>query len=303
MGVKILSKRRALNRSWGGDLFINLLLLLFGVVMVLPMVYAICSALKPLDEFFVFPPRFFVRNPTLQNFSDLFRIFASSRVPLARYIFNTLFIAVLGTIGQVIIASLCAYAIAKLRFPGKNVMFKIVVTALMFNTTVTSITSFLVMNTLGLIDNWLSILLPTFCSALGLYLMKQFMEQMVPDTLLEAARIDGSGELRTFFCIVMPMVKPAWLTLVVFAFQGLWNTAATPYIYSEELKTINYALSQLMTTAAAAGSANAGAASGTIARSGAMAAGTVQTMLVPIIMFVITQSSIVETMATSGMKD
>ena len=126
--------------------------------------------------------------------------------------------------------------------------------------------------------------------------MKQFMEQMVPDALLEAARIDGSGELRIFFCIVMPMVKPAWLTLVVFAFQGLWNTAATPYIYSEKLKTINYALSQLMTTAM-------GAATGTIARSGAMAAGTVLTMLVPIIMFVITQSSIVETMATSGMKD
>ena len=296
MSVKILTKRRALNRSWGGDLFINILLLLFGVIMVLPMVYAICNALKPLDEFFVFPPRFFVRNPTLQNFSDLFRIFATSRVPLARYIFNTLFIAVVGTIGQVIIASLCAYAIAKLRFRGKNIMFKIVVTALMFNTTVTSITSFLVVNTLGLIDNWLSILLPTFCSSLGLYLMKQFMEQMVPNALLEAARIDGSGELRIFFCIVMPMVKPAWLTLVVFAFQGLWNTAATPYIYSEKLKTINYALSQLMTTAM-------GAATGTIARSGAMAAGTVLTMLVPIIMFVITQSSIVETMATSGMKD
>ena len=287
--MKLRIKQRALNRSWGGDVFINTMLLIFGLIMVLPMIYAVLSAFKPLDEFFVFPPRFFVRNPTVQNFSELFRQFSNSRVPLSRYIFNTFFVAVLGTAGQVVFASMCAYAISKLRFPGKEIMFKIVVMALMFNTTVTSITNFMVVKTLGLLDNYMAIVLPTFCSALGLYLMKQFIDQMVPDTLIEAARIDGSGEFRTFFRIVMPAVKPAWLTLIVFAFQGLWNTGASPFIYKEELKSVNYALSQIL--------------AGGVVRSGVAAAGTFLTMLVPIVIFVFAQANIVETMATSGMKE
>lgn len=287
--MNILKKKRTFNRSYGGDVFINLILLLFGILMALPMLYAVSNSLKPLDEFFLFPPRFWVRNPTLRNFADLFRLFANSRVPLSRYMFNTLFVAVFGTTGQVILSSMCAYAISKLRFPGKNVMFQIVVLALMFNATVTATTSFLVIRYLGLLDTYGSLILPAFSSALGLYLMKQFIDQMVPDTVLEAARIDGSNEFTVFFHIVMPIVKPAWLTLIVFAFQGLWNTSSNAYIFREDLKSINYALSQVL--------------AGGISRSGAAAAGTVLTMLVPIIMFVATQSNIVETMATSGMKE
>ena len=219
----------------------------------------------------------------------LFFLFSNARVPLARYLFNTVLVTVVGTAGQVIISSMCAYAIAKLRFPGRELIFRIIVVSLMFNSVVTGITNFLVIRALGLLDTYWAVILPTFSSSLGLYLMKQFMEQMVPDTVLEAAKIDGAGAGYTFFRIVMPMVRPAWLTLIIFAFQSLWNTGASPYVFSEQLKTINYALSQVL--------------AGGVVRTGAAAAGTVLTMLVPIVMFLFTQSNVVETMATSGMKD
>ena len=210
-------------------------------------------------------------------------------MPLSRYLFNTVFVTVVGTAGQVIVSSMCAYAIAKLRFPGREVIFRIIVVSLMFNSVVTGITNFLVIRALGLLDTYWAVIVPTFSSSLGLYLMKQFMEQMVPDTVLEAAKIDGAGAGYTFFRIVMPMVRPAWLTLIIFAFQSLWNTGASPYVFSEQYKTVNYALSQVL--------------AGGVARTGAAAAGTVLTMLVPIVMFLFTQSNVVETMATSGMKD
>ncbi len=285
----MLKKRRSYNRSYGGDAFIFLVLGVFSVLMLLPMIYAFSNALKPLDELFIYPPRFFARNPNLQNFKTLFLLFDNARVPLSRYLFNTVFVTVVGTAGQVIVSSMCAYAIAKLRFPGREVIFRIIVVSLMFNSVVTGITNFLVIRALGLLDTYWAVIVPTFSSSLGLYLMKQFMEQMVPDTVLEAAKIDGAGAGYTFFRIVMPMVRPAWLTLIIFAFQSLWNTGASPYVFSEQYKTVNYALSQVL--------------AGGVARTGAAAAGTVLTMLVPIVMFLFTQSNVVETMATSGMKD
>ena len=287
--MNVLKKRRSYNRSYGGDAFIFLVLGVFSVLMLLPMIYAFSTALKPLDELFIYPPRFFARNPNLQNFKTLFLLFDNARVPLSRYLFNTVFVTVVGTAGQVIVSSMCAYAIAKLRFPGREVIFRIIVVSLMFNSVVTGITNFLVIRALGLLDTYWAVIVPTFSSSLGLYLMKQFMEQMVPDTVLEAAKIDGAGAGYTFFRIVMPMVRPAWLTLIIFAFQSLWNTGASPYVFSEQYKTVNYALSQVL--------------AGGVARTGAAAAGTVLTMLVPIVMFLFTQSNVVETMATSGMKD
>lgn len=287
--MNMLKRRRSYNRSYGGDAFIFLVLGVFSVLMLLPMIYAFSNALKPLDELFIYPPRFFARNPNLQNFKTLFLLFDNARVPLSRYLFNTVFVTVVGTAGQVIVSSMCAYAIAKLRFPGREMIFRIIVVSLMFNSVVTGITNFLVIRALGLLDTYWAVIVPTFSSSLGLYLMKQFMEQMVPDTVLEAAKIDGAGAGYTFFRIVMPMVRPAWLTLIIFAFQSLWNTGASPYVFSEQYKTVNYALSQVL--------------AGGVARTGAAAAGTVLTMLVPIVMFLFTQSNVVETMATSGMKD
>lgn len=278
-----------LNRSAGGDAGITVMLVLLGAFMFLPMVYAIMQALKPLDELWIFPPRFYVVNPTLKNFGDLFRLMSTSWVPFSRYIFNTVMISVIGTTGNLILSSLAAYALAKIKFPGREFFFQTIVLSLMFNSTVTGICNFIVMTALGWVDTYLAIIVPTFASTLGLYLMKQFMESSVSDAVLESARLDGASEFRTFLTIAMPMVKPAWLTLIVYSFQGLWNSGTSIYIYSEELKTFNYAISQIL--------------AGGIVRAGAGAASTVIMMIVPITVFVITQSNIIETMGSSGMKD
>ena len=278
-----------LNRSAGGDAGITVMLVLLGAFMFLPMVYAIMQALKPLDELWIFPPRFYVVNPTLKNFGDLFRLMSTSWVPFSRYIFNTVMISVIGTTGNLILSSLAAYALAKIKFPGREFFFQTIVLSLMFNSTVTGICNFIVMTALGWVDTYLAIIIPTFASTLGLYLMKQFMESSVSDAVLESSRLDGASEFRTFLTIAMPMVKPAWLTLIVYSFQGLWNSGTSIYIYSEELKTFNYAISQIL--------------AGGIVRAGAGAASTVIMMIVPITVFVITQSNIIETMGSSGMKD
>lgn len=286
---KFKSKKLYLNRSKGGNIVIFFFLLFVGIFMILPLVYAISSSLKPLSELWVYPPKFLVQNPTLSNFRDIFLLMSDSWVPFLRYLANTLTVAIVGTGGHVIISSLCAYALAKHNFPGREFIFKMVVLSLMFSAAVTAVPSFLIMSKLNLIDSLWSSILPAFCSSLGLYLMKQFMETSIPDSLIESAHIDGANEFVVFWRIVMPLVKPAWLTLVIFSFQALWNTTATSYIRSEEHKTLNYALAQIV--------------SGGIARQGAAAAASVVMMLLPILVFVVTQSNVVETVASSGMKD
>lgn len=276
-------------RSAGGDAGITVLLVLLGAFMFLPMLYVVMQSLKPLDELWMYPPKFIVMSPTFDNFKSLFSLMNISWVPFSRYIFNTVFTSVMGTFGHLFIASLAAYTMAKIKFPGGKLMFKTVQTSLMFNSTVTSITSFIIMSAFGWLDTYLAIIVPAWGSTLGLYLMKQFMDTNVPDTVLESARLDGSNELRTYWTIAMPMVKPAWLTLIVYSFQGLWNAGSSMYIHSEQLKSLNYAIGQIT--------------AGGIKRAGASAAAQVVMMLVPILVFVFSQSNIVETMGSSGMKD
>ncbi len=281
--------RVVLNRSAGGDFGISIFLVLMGLFMFLPMVYTVAQSLKPLDELWVFPPRFLVKSPTLKNFSDLLALMGSSWVPFSRYIFNTVLISVVGTFGNLFLASMAAYALSKIKFPGRKWMFQLIVMSLMFHSTVSALTNFLTMSSLHMIDTQWSIIVPAWGATLGLYLMKQFMESGVSDQVLESARLDGARELYVYWNIAMPMVKPAWLTLIVYTFKDLWNTGASIYIQSEELKTFNYAITQI-------------SADG-VTRAGAQAAGTVLMMLVPITVFVVTQSNIIETMASSGMKD
>jgi ABC-type glycerol-3-phosphate transport system permease component len=281
-------KKKAPNRSIAGDGLNIFVLVVVGVFMGLPLVYAISNALKPLEELFIFPPRFFVRNPTLNNFHDIFVLMSQSWVPFTRYIFNTVFITVVGTLGHLLVASLCAYALAKHQFPGKKIIFAIIVTSLMFAGQVTAIPNYIIMANINWLDSYLALIIPAIAKPLGLFLMKQFMEQ-IPDTLLEAARIDGAKEFHVFLKIGMPMVKPAWLTLIIFSFQDLWNLQGSNYIYSEELKTLPYALSQI--------------SAGGIARAGATSAVAVIMMIVPITIFIVSQSSIIETMASSGIKE
>ena len=287
--LRVRGHRVVLNRSAGGDTGITIVLAILGVFMFLPMYYVVIQSLKPLDELFMFPPRFYVINPTFDNFTDLVTLLSDSWVPFSRYIFNTVFITLCGTCGNLILSSMAAYSLAKLRFPGRNTIFQIIVMSLMFHSTVNQVTHFIILSSFGWIDTYLSIIVPSMASTMGLYLMKQFMESSVPDTVLESARLDGASEFRTFLIIAMPMVKPAWLTLIIECFKSLWNAGASIYIHSEELKSFNYAINQIVT--------------GGIARSGAGAAATVVMMLVPILVFVINQSKIIETMGSSGMKD
>jgi ABC-type glycerol-3-phosphate transport system permease component len=283
-----LKPQMKVNRSIWGNVLLFLFLGVFGAFMALPLIYSINNAFKPLDEIFLFPPRFFVRNPTLTNFSDLFQLMMGSWVPFTRYIFNTVFITLVGTVGHVLLASAAAYPLAKHKFLASKPMFAVIVLALMFSPHVTAIPNYMVIGSLGWIDTYWAIIVPAFAFPLGLYLMKQFMEQ-IPDALLEAAKIDGASEYRIFWTIVMPLVKPAWLTLTILLFQVLWGTDGGNMIYSEDLKTLNYALGQIL--------------AGGIARAGAGAAVALLLMSVPIILFVFTQSKIIQTMATSGMKD
>ncbi|MBQ7387255.1 MAG: carbohydrate ABC transporter permease [Clostridia bacterium] len=287
--LRVRGHKVVLNRSAGGDTGITVMLALLGALMFIPMYYVVIQSLKPLDELFMFPPRFYVINPTFDNFADLFTLMGDSWVPFSRYIFNTVFITICGTLGNLVFASMAAYSLAKLRFPGRNMIFQIIVMSLMFHSTVNQVTHFIILSSFGWIDTYLSIIVPSMATTMGLYLMKQFMETSVPDTVLESARLDGASEFRTFLIIAMPMVKPAWLTLMIECFKSLWNAGASIYIHSEELKTFNYAIQQII--------------SGGIARSGAGAAAIVVMMAVPIIVFVLNQSQIIETMGSSGMKD
>lgn len=285
---KKLIKRRKPNRSIVGDIFLYLFLALVALVMAFPIIYAVSSALKPLDELFMFPPKIFAQNPTLDNFSDLFVTMGKSWVTFSRYLFNTTFITAVGTFGHLIIASMGAFVLAKYEFPGGQTFFKIVTVAMMFTGYVTAIPNYLILNGLGWIDTYWSIIIPAFASPMGLFLMKQFMEGL-PTSLIEAAKIDGANEWKVFCGIVMPNVKPAWMTLIIFSVQSLWNNKAATYIYSEEKKTLVYALQQIQ--------------SGGIARTGQGAAVLVVVMIVPIAIFIFSESQILETMASSGLKD
>ncbi len=285
---KHLITRRHPNRSIAGDIGIYLLLLLFGIAMIFPLVYLVGSSLKPLDELFRFPPPIWPQHPTMDNFSDLFVTMGQSYVPFSRYLVNTVFITAVGTFGHLVIASMAAFVLAKYQFPGGRAFFAIVTTCLMFSGYVTGIPNYLIMSRLGMIDTYWALILPAFAAPIGLFLMKQFMEGL-PTALIEAATIDGAGQFRIFWSIVMPNVKPAWLTMIIFSVQGLWNTSAATVIYSEAKKTLVYALNQIQ--------------AGGIARTGQVAAANVIIVAVPILIFVFSQSRILETMASSGIKD
>lgn len=285
---KKLIKRRKPNRSIAGDIFLYLFLALVAFVMAFPIIYAVSSALKPLDELFKFPPTILAQHPTMDNFSDLFVTMGKSWVTFSRYLFNTVFITGLGTFGHLIIASMAAFVLAKYDFPGNALFFKLVTVAMMFTGYATAIPNYIILNKLGWIDTYWAIIIPAFASPMGLFLMKQFMEGL-PTSLIEAAKIDGASEWKVFTGIVMPNVKPAWMTLIIFSVQALWNNKAATFIYSEERKTLVYALQQIQ--------------AGGIARTGQAAAVLVVVMIVPIIIFIFSESQILETMASSGLKD
>ena len=281
-------KQKQLNRSKAGNGLLFVLMFICGIFMALPLVMIVNNALKPLDEIFQYPPRIFVKNPTMENFSDLFVLMNDSWVPFSRYILNTLIITVSGTVGHVIVASFAAYPLAKHSFPGKTIIFGLVVLSMMFSYNVTQIPNYMIITWLGMNNTYLALILPAWQYGMGLYLMKQFMEQ-IPNSLLESARLDGASEIRTFWTMVMPNVKPAWLTLAIFQFQQMWSQTGNQFLRSEQLKPLQYALQQIT--------------AGGTARAGAAAAVSFIIAAIPIIFFLVCQSNVIETMTTSGMKD
>ncbi|MDF2698488.1 MAG: transporter, permease protein [Haloplasmataceae bacterium] len=282
-----IKKKKRLNRSTAGNIVILLFLLIFSVFSAYPLIFIIANAFKPLHELFIFPPRLFPSDPTFKNFSDLLILMGTTWVPMSRYIFNTVFITLVGTVGHVIIASMCAFPLAKHQFPGKTFIFTLIIYSLMFSGAVTSTPVFMIMSWIGLVDTLFAVIIPAFAFPLGLYLMKQFMET-IPDSLLEAAKIDGANDFKIFWSVVMPLAKPAWLTLIILLFQSLWSTNGGGYIFSEQLKTLSYALGQIV--------------SGGIARAGTAAAVSVVMLIVPITIFILSQSKIIDTMSHSGIK-
>ena len=281
-------RKRKLNRSQAGNTALFILMGICGVFMALPLVMIVNNALKPLDELYQFPPRILVRNPTLSNFSDLFVLMNESWVPFSRYVLNTVIITLGGMLGHVLVASMAAYPLAKNKFPGRKLLFSMVVLSMMFSWTVTQIPQYLIISWLGINNTYGALILPAWSFGMGLYLMKQFMEQL-PDSLIESARLQGAGEFRIFWSIVMPNVRPAWLTLAIFQFQQMWSNTGSMFLRSEELKPLQYSLQQITT--------------GGVSRAGAGAAVTFIIAAIPIIFFLVCQSSILETMTTSGMKE
>ena len=280
-------RRVVLSRSKGGTVLIFAFLILIGSFMVLPLVYVLVTAFKPLNEILTYPPKFFVQHPTLSNFRDLIEITQETWVPFERSLFNSLMLAILGTFVYIIIASLAAYPLAKNRSKWVYVYYHIVVLAILLRPEVTRTPLYIIISRLGLINTYWSLLLPVLAGSFGVFLMRQFM-MTIPDEMLEAARIDGASEFTIFWKFIMPSVKPAWMTLTIFTFKDLWNTGESQYIYEETLKT----LTAVMQSISSAG----------IARAGAGAVVALIMMLPPVIVFIISQSSVIETMATSGIK-
>ncbi|MBR5379350.1 MAG: carbohydrate ABC transporter permease [Clostridia bacterium] len=276
------------NRSVSGSATLLVFLTVFALISLFPVVFMVSNAFKPINELFIYPPRLFFIQPTTSNFSELFAILADSLVPFLRYLFNTLFIVITGCVGHIVLSSMAAFPLAKFRFPGSELMSRIIVYSLMFTSSVTAVPTYMIMSRLRLVDTYWAVIFPAFSLPLGLFLMKNFMEQ-VPTALIDAASIDGSSYFGMLWRIIMPAVKPAWITLFIVCFQGLWGNSAGNFIYSESKKPLAAMLQNL-------------SGSG-VARTGVVAASSLFMFVVPLIAFIISQSNVMETMATSGIKE
>ena len=281
-------RTKKVNRSIGGNILVFLLLLICGAFMVLPLYLTVVNAFKPLSELFIFPPRFYVVNPTMDNFSDMMTLIQAMRVPFERYLFNSVFITVAGTVIYILLASVAAYPLAKHRFRGKTLFVNLVIWAMLFRPEVLAIPQYIIIANLNWLNSYLAVIVPALASSMGVFLMRQFMEAFIPNSLLEAAKIDGAGEWRILRSIVMPMVKPAWLTLAIFTFQSLWNQTGSTFIYNEEMKVLPAALGQI--------------SSGGIARAGVSSAVALFLLIPPVVLFLLSQKSVIETMSHSGIK-
>ncbi len=289
MFKKKSSFAKRFTRSKIGNFFYCTFLVGGGLFSMLPLIYSIVTSFKPIDELLIFPPRFFVQRPTISNYLALPDLLSSLQVPLSRYIANSLLIATLTTFLYIITSSMAAFVLAKGKFKGRKTFFWAIQMALMFNAYTLSIPCYLIYAKLHLIDTYWIYILPHLASTMGVFLMKQYMEGAVPDALLEAAKIDGAGYWRVFWSIVMPTVKPMWLTLMLFGFRDIWNVSPNNTIFTEQLKTLPMITPQI--------------AAGGTARAGSSMALTVIMMIPPIMVYMISQSNVMQAMTSAGIKE
>jgi len=260
---------------------------------ILPIVFIISTAFKPLEELLLFPPPFFVRRPTLDSFQDLLLATDALSVPFSRYLFNSVFVTLSVVLLQVVVCSMCAYPLSKSpNLPGKGIIFGMIVAALMFAPEVTAIPRYLVVQKLGLIDSYFALILPSLAWSYGLFMMKQFMDNSAPMPIIEAARVDGANEWTIFWRMVMPMCAPAWNTLLIFGFIANWNDSFSPLVFtrSEAMKTVSVAMISLTNGA------------NQPARMGAAAAAAFLMTAPTMIVFLLRQAKVIQTMAHSGIK-
>jgi ABC-type glycerol-3-phosphate transport system permease component len=280
-----------LSRSRAGNIGVALFLLLICAFMILPIFYSIVQSFKPIDEMFLFPPRFLVKNPTLSNFSRLFEA-GTGEIPVSRYVFNSLLVTTAVLFLSIFFSSMAGYALSKMKFAGKKLWFEVNQLALMFVAASVAIPKYLVVEKLGLIDTIWAHIFTLLAIPVGLFLVKQFIDQ-IPDSLIEAAHIDGAGDFMIYLKIVIPNIMPALATVAILSFQTVWNGTETSSIYinNEELKTLAFYMNTLSSS------------SGNIIAGQGIAAAASLIMFVPnIIIFIFFQSKIMNTVVHSGIK-
>jgi ABC-type glycerol-3-phosphate transport system permease component len=274
-----------------GQIKIMICLLPLVLFMFLPILFIANHAFKPMDELFAFPPTFIVRNPTLENFTKLIKFSRTAGIPFSRYVFNSLFVTIL-TVGlSLIFTTMAAFALAKLKFKGRDLMMQINQIALMFVATAVLIPRYLVICKLGLIDNIWAHVLPLLAYPVSLFLVKQFVEQ-VPDALIEAAYIDGATDFTIYRKLIIPMIKPAMATATILVFQQVWANmeSSNYYINDDSLKTLTFYMNSLVSV------------NNTVSGQGMAAAATLILFVPNLVLFIILQNKVMNTMAHSGIK-
>ncbi len=274
---------------------IKIYLLILPMVLLtgIPIVFIIFHAFKPMEELFAFPPKFITTNPTLDNFRKLAKASRSAGIPISKYVFNSLFITATVVFGSLLFSTMAAYALSKLKFKGRNVMMQINQIALMFVSVAVMIPRYLIVNKLGMIDTYWAEILPLIALPVGLFLIKQFVDQ-VPDSLIEAAYMDGAKEWQIYLKVIIPLIKPAIATAAILVFQQVWTNLETSnyYINDDSLKSLAFYMNTLTSTTT----------TNTVAGQGVAAAASLIMFLPNLILFCILQKNVMNTMAHSGIK-
>ena len=258
---------------------------------ILPIMYIVFTAYKPIGELFAYPPTFITLRPTWDNFRKLFEASEDTIFPLSMYLFNSIVSTAAVVLIGLMIAVAAAYVLSKKSFRGRNMIFKMNTLSMMFVATAVSIPRYLIIKEVGLIDSFWANIIPMLATPVGVFLLKQFVDQL-PDALIEAARIDGANDYQIIWKIVLPLVKPALATVAILLFQNAWNSmeASKLFINTESLKTFAF----YMNTLSNSGNGVAGV--------GMSAAASLLMFLPNVVLFVLMQSKVMNTMAHSGMK-